>query len=104
MRCKTKRFAYSFYKKQNICALPLCTVYRHVALRTGPAAGLNCTYAAKSAIAMKERNIYIKKENLGKPKRYSTRSQCFLYYESTDEGKIINVFQNVQRQSDVSQL
>lgn len=53
---------------------------------------------------MKEINIYIKKENLGKPNWYSTTSQRFFCIMSTNEGKIMNVFWNVQRQSDVSQL
>lgn len=57
-----------------------------------------------SATTLKERNTYIKMGNLGKPNCYSARSCCFLYYKSKNEGKILIVFWNAQRQSHVSQL
>lgn len=50
-----------------------------------------------SSTTLKERNTYIKKENLGKPNCYSSRSCCFLYYESTNEGKLLIVFWNAPR-------
>lgn len=69
-----ERLVCSFSKEENICALPLCTFYRCLALRIGPAAGLNCAYATKKENYRYERNTCIKKENLENPHKCSTRS------------------------------
>lgn len=59
---RQKETCIQLFREQNIYALLFCTVYRCVALRTGPVTGLYCTYAAKSEHYHYERKKYIYKE------------------------------------------